>query len=56
MLFPQQDRDWYGYFNLLTYDPAANTLAVDSYSPFLDDYIYDDENPDEERFTVEDVF
>ncbi len=52
----QEDRNKYGYFNLLTYDPAANTLSVDSYSPFMDDYIYDDEHPNDERFTIENVF
>lgn len=52
----QQDRERYGYFNLLTYDPAANTLSLEAYSPFMDDYIYDDENPDRERFTIQDIF
>lgn len=52
----QQVRDKYGYLNLLTYDPAANSLSVDSYSPFLDDYIYDDEHPDAERFVIENLF
>ena len=52
----QLDRERYGYLNLLTFDPEANTLSVDSYAPFYDDYIYDDENPDAERFTIENVF
>ena len=52
----QTDRERYGYLCLLHYDPADNTLTADSYSPFLDDYIYDDENPETERFTLYDVF
>ncbi len=52
----QRVMDKYGYFNLLTYDPNNNSLFVNSYSPYLADYIYDDENPDGERFTIEDVF
>lgn len=52
----QQDRKRYGYFNILTYDLAANSLSVDSYSPFLDDYIYNDKKPDAERFTIENIF
>lgn len=52
----QTDREHYGYLCLLTYDPADNSLFVDSYSPFLDDYIYNDAEPDLERFTIQNVF
>ena len=52
----QLDRTRYGYINLLTYDPVTNSLSVDAYSPFLDDYICYDQDPDAERFTIENVF
>ncbi len=52
----QEDRDKYGYLCTLTYRPADDSLAVDSYSPYMDDYIYDDENPDAERFVLHNVF
>ena len=52
----QEDRKKYGYLCLLTYDPATNSLFVDSYSPFLDDYIYNDDDVDTERFTIKNVF
>ena len=52
----QLDRERYGYLNLLTFDPVANTLSVDSYSPLFDDFICDDANPDAERFIIESIF
>lgn len=52
----QMGMESYGYFNLLTFDPAANTLSVDSYSPFFDDHIWDDAHPELEQFMIEDVF
>lgn len=52
----QTDMSRYGYVCLLTYDPVSNTLFVDSYSPFRDDYIYNDRNPDKERFKLNGVF
>lgn len=52
----QTDREQYGYLCLLTYDPLTDMMSVDSYSPYLDDAIHDDENPDLERFTLEHVF
>ncbi len=52
----QEDLERYGYMNILTFDPLNNTLSVLSYSPYLDDYIYDDENPDRENFKIDNVF
>ena len=52
----QADTDRPGYVNLLTYNPADNSLSVTSYSPCVDDEIYDDEHPELERFTIENVF
>lgn len=52
----QEDLDRYGYMNIMVYDPAKNTLSVQSYSPYLDDYTYDDGNPDREIYTIENVF
>ncbi len=52
----QLDRSHYGYLCLLTYDPVANTLYCTSYSPCFDDEIYNDDDPDAERFTLHDVF
>lgn len=52
----QEDTAHYGYVCLLTYDPLNNTLSVDSYSPVRDDYVYDDDRAELERFTICDVF
>ena len=52
----QEDKSRYGYICILSVDPAANTLSVDSYSPLRDDYLYDDRHPDLERFILHDVF
>jgi 3',5'-cyclic AMP phosphodiesterase CpdA len=52
----QTDRTRFGYLCLLTYDPVQNALSCTSYSPYLDDEIYDDEAPEKERFTLQDVF
>lgn len=52
----QTDRTNYCYVCILTYDPNTNTLSVDSFSPLTGDHIYNDENPDLERFTLYDVF
>ena len=52
----QEDLDNYGYMNILTIDPMNNTLSVESYSPIRDDYTYDDENPDREIYTIDNVF
>ncbi len=45
-----------GYICLLTYDPATDTLTVTSYNPALDDEIFDDEQPETERFTIKHLF
>lgn len=52
----QEDLERYGYMNILTFDPLNNSLSVQSYSPYLDDHTYDDENPDRENYTIENVF
>lgn len=52
----QTDKQHYGYICLLTYDPVQNTLSVNSYSPVHDDYIYNDDAPGAECFTLENVF
>ena len=52
----QTDYDRCGYICLLHYDPAENTLTVDSYSPVWDDHVYDDEHPESEQYVLYDVF
>jgi hypothetical protein len=52
----QTDRTRFGYVCLLTYDPVLNTLSCTSYSPHFDDEIYNDEAPEQERFTLRNVF
>lgn len=52
----QTDKSRYGYVCLLCYDPVGNTLSVDSYSPLRDDFLYDDDHPDLERFILYNVF
>lgn len=52
----QTEVEQVGYLCLLTYDPADNSLSVTSYSPYLDDYIFNDEYPEREQFTLNNVF
>lgn len=44
------------YMRLLTFDPATRDLSVDTYAPSADDYIWNDDAPDAERFVLADAF
>lgn len=45
-----------GYLRILSFDPIARSIFVETYSPFADDHVTDDWNWDAEEFTIENGF
>ncbi|MDO4565477.1 MAG: metallophosphoesterase [Clostridia bacterium] len=45
-----------GYLRTLVFDPLTRSITVDTYSPVLDDYIYFDDDPEADRFVIENGF
>ena len=54
--YQEQNNDSPGYLTILTFDPVTRSIGVDAYSPYLDDYILYDDQPQRERFTIENGF
>lgn len=45
-----------GYIMLLTFDPVRHRITGITYSPMLDDYVFNQDAIGRERFTLRDAF
>lgn len=45
-----------GYLRTLTFDPTKRSISVSTYSPVLDDYVFDDSATELEQFILENGF
>ncbi len=52
--YQEDEKNGLGYLRLLTFDPVARSIQVTTYSPFRDDYDYDD--PEKDTFLLADAF